>query len=133
MKAFFTILVLIFTIPLCSQDFSCQKSIYVEIGGSAGVGSINYESIFAATGKTEFLWRFGLSGLPIDKNNGFVIIIPATVGTLIGGNNINLNWVSVRIQHNNKGKSFCFNNPNYWISLSKNPANRFIFELHIPL
>ena len=88
MKATFVILLLLITTELYCQKFVKKESVILEIGGSAGVGSINYESVFSKKGKANLLWRAGVSGLPIDKNNGFVFIILTTFGTLIGqGNN----------------------------------------------
>ncbi len=57
---------------------------YFELGGTGGVGSFNYERIFAYREKTRFSWRLGLCGLPIDKNNGVSIIFPAAVNAISG-------------------------------------------------
>jgi hypothetical protein len=66
------------------EDFHKRKSIFIEIAGSGGIGSINYENHFHKKGITEFTWRIGFSLAPIDKNNGTAIIFPAMINSLIG-------------------------------------------------
>lgn len=61
------------------------KSIFLELGGSGGLGSINFEKQFHKKKNTNFTWRAGLSLAPIDKNNGTGLVFPLMVNTLIGG------------------------------------------------
>lgn len=61
-----------------------KKSIYFELAGSGGLGSINYEKHFFKKNSTELTWRTGLSFAPIDRNNGIGIVFPVMVNTLIG-------------------------------------------------
>lgn len=69
---------------LGQADLNKRKSVFLEIAGSGGLGSINYESQFYKKGMTEFTWRLGLSLAPIDKNNGTAIIFPVMINSLIG-------------------------------------------------
>ena len=61
-----------------------RKSIFVEIAGSGGLGSINYEKHFFNKNRLTLTWRAGLSCAPIDKNNGTGIVFPVMVNALLG-------------------------------------------------
>lgn len=83
------ILLLLFTLPLLSKaqgELTNRKSVYLEVGGSGGLGSLNYEKIFYTKNNTDFSWRAGLSFAPIDKNNGTGIVFPLMVNALLGKN-----------------------------------------------
>ena len=67
-----------------SQKKDLAKSIYLELGGAGGLGSLNYEKVFADREKIDCSWRLGLSFAPIDRNNGTAIIIPAMIHGTIG-------------------------------------------------
>ena len=88
MKQTIVILLLTFlsTITFGQTEFEKRKSIYFEIAGSGGLGSINFEKHFLKKKNTEFTWRAGLSVAPIDKNNGVGIVFPLMVNSLIGKN-----------------------------------------------
>lgn len=64
--------------------FENRKSVYFELGGSGGLGSINYESLFLNTRAFDLFWRAGLSVAPIDNNNGTGIVFPLMISALIG-------------------------------------------------
>ncbi len=82
-----TILLVLITCSAFAQDDSVKtKSVYFELAGSGGFGSINYEKLFSKKNNTEFTWRAGLSLAPIDKNNGTGIVFPLMLNTLIGKN-----------------------------------------------
>lgn len=81
---FIFILTLVSTLTYAQTDFNKKKSIYFEIAGSGGVGSINYEKHFLKKKSTELTWRVGLSFAPIDKNNGTGIVFPLMINSLIG-------------------------------------------------
>ena len=83
-KSFLFILVLISNFCFTQTDFVKRKSIYFELAGSGGLGSLNYENSFFQKNKTELSWRAGLSFAPIDKNNGVGIVFPILVNSLIG-------------------------------------------------
>ncbi len=77
-----------------------SRNIFLEIGGSGGLGSFNYEKplwvasdygpkfrdICGSPPYTPyyFSWRFGFSLSPIDKNNGIVLVFPAMVNWIYG-------------------------------------------------
>ena len=67
-------------------EFEKKKSIFLEIGGSGGLGSINFEKQFFKKNNTDFTWRAGLSFAPIDKNNGTGIVFPLMANAIIGKN-----------------------------------------------
>ncbi len=62
------------------------KSVYFEIAGSGGIGSINFEKSFLKKKFTDFTWRVGLSLAPIDNNNGTGIVFPLMINSIIGKN-----------------------------------------------
>ena len=64
--------------------FIPRKSIYLELAGSGGIGSINYEKQFAQHLKTQYTWRAGFSLAPIDKNNGTGLVFPLMINALLG-------------------------------------------------
>ena len=81
---------------LSAQD----KYLFLEIGGSGGLGSINYERFFPpkirnhtgwdgddGVSPFRWTWRSGFSLSPIDRNNGWVIIFPNMFNLIYGDNN----------------------------------------------
>lgn len=77
-----------------------QRTIFLEVGGSGGLGSVNYEYMFplsvrpvrAHTGfedddgisKFQFTFRAGIGTSPIDKNNGWVLVFPTMLNCIYG-------------------------------------------------
>lgn len=55
-----------------------------ELAGSAGVGSLNFETTMLIRNPVDLVFRAGLSFAPIDKNNGTAIIFPVMVHMLLG-------------------------------------------------
>lgn len=53
-----------------------EQSLYLEFGGSGGLGSFNYERIFMSRPSVDISWRAGLSLAPIDRNNGTGLVFP---------------------------------------------------------
>ena len=83
----FIILVIFFSQVTTGQgEFEKKNSIYLELAGSGGFGSINFEQIFFKKNITELSWRAGLSFAPIDKNNGTGIVFPLMINALLGKN-----------------------------------------------
>lgn len=82
---FILLLTLMTSISFGQSDHK-RKSIFLEIAGSGGFGSFNYEKQFLKKDITEFTWRAGFSIAPIDKNNGFGLVFPLMVNILIGKN-----------------------------------------------
>lgn len=75
---------LFYNINFGQTDFKKRKSIFLELAGSGGFGSINYETNFYKKNNLELTWRAGLSIFPIDNNNGFAFTFPLMINTLIG-------------------------------------------------
>jgi hypothetical protein len=73
-------------ILLAQNSTEKRKSLFFELAGSGGLGSINYESTFLKRPKLEATWRLGLSFAPIDKNNGVGIVFPIMANALLGEN-----------------------------------------------
>ena len=64
-----------------------SHSLFFEVGGSGGLGSINYEGDLFPQLSTDFhrnTWRAGFSIAPIDKNNGTALVFPVMINSLIG-------------------------------------------------
>lgn len=75
-----------------------ERNVFLEIGGSGGLGSINYEKTIWLIGqnqkhntmelkpslKWKLTFRVGLGTSPIDKNNGWVLVFP-TMANLVYG------------------------------------------------
>ncbi len=86
MKLITFILLILLSVNLTfgQTELNKRKSVFIEIAGSGGFGSINYEKQFYKKGITGFTWRLGFSFAPIDKNNGTAIIFPVMINSLIG-------------------------------------------------
>ncbi len=72
--------------PLFCQNDLKRQSIFFELAGSGGLGSLNYEQTFNSGKQVNFGWRLGLSLAPIDKNNGTGLVFPVMINALIGRN-----------------------------------------------
>jgi hypothetical protein len=102
-------LILLFALThLCVvKGQSLDRSLAFEIGGSGGLGSLNYEKLLEPRERGRFLWRIGISGVPIDANSGFVITIPVSFGGLFGSDRHFLEWgVGQGISFTTKGSFF---------------------------
>ncbi len=66
------------------SESASRKSIFLELAGSAGLGSLNFEHHFFRKGVMELTWRAGISIAPIDRNNGTAIIFPLLINALVG-------------------------------------------------
>jgi hypothetical protein len=64
-----------------------QRTIFLELGGSAGLASFNYEKEFKSYPNLSLRFRSGFSYAPIDKNNGSSLISPLMIQGLIGKKN----------------------------------------------
>jgi hypothetical protein len=94
-KAFYTTAVVFLLCGFCSAQ---TKQVFLELGGSGGLGSINLEKPLFINlpwvprdncGPLKpvlysFTWRLGLGASPIDQNNGWVLIFPAMVNMVYG-------------------------------------------------
>jgi hypothetical protein len=61
-----------------------RNTIYVELAGSGGFGSFNYEWNFKTKEQFRWMLRTGISGTYIDKNNGAALIFPVMVHGVYG-------------------------------------------------
>lgn len=61
-----------------------EKYLAFDIGGSGGLGSFNYESVFSDKEKIRFSFKTGFSFMPIDKNNGAAMIFPQMLHGILG-------------------------------------------------
>ena len=61
-----------------------EQFVSLELAGSGGFGSINYEKTFLKKEKFSANWRAGFSLTPLDKNNGTVLIFPLMAHGIIG-------------------------------------------------
>lgn len=61
-----------------------QRHISVELGGSGGLGSLNYEKTLSKKDNLTLVFRTGFSVAPVDKNNGNALIFPQMVHTIYG-------------------------------------------------
>ena len=80
-NSLFTFLFLFWSLNSSAQK---SKSLFLELGGSGGLGSINFEKYFSQKEKIAFTWRAGLSFSPVDRKNGNAIIFPLMINSLIG-------------------------------------------------
>lgn len=80
MRVFFIMVLLSFSI----QVFGQGSSLFLEVGGSAGLGSINYERSLGQKNQIEVKWRAGFSYYRIDKNTGHSLIFPLLGEILVG-------------------------------------------------
>ncbi len=79
------ILLLFSSLVLLGQDEPApRRGVFLEIAGSGGLGSLNYESIFFQRDLIDLSFRSGLSIAPIDRNNGTGLVFPVMLNALIG-------------------------------------------------
>lgn len=119
-------LFLIFVIMLLAGA-NAQNSLYLEVGGSGGLGSLNFERTFRNNSTTAFSWSAGFSMAPIDKNNGTALVFPLMMHLMYGssphklefgigqgfsvttkGNAFALGTLAIGYRHDNPNKFF------YW-------------------
>lgn len=78
-----TVFISLFILPFLG--FGQDRSIYLELAGSGGLGSINYEKKVGLIGGQGIIsYSAGFSLTPIDKNNGTVLIFPVLLHTTFG-------------------------------------------------
>lgn len=88
MKYTITIVLFLICFQTAGQDTVTKKhSVFLELAGSGGIGSFNYERIFSAKKQWQFSWQAGITGFPIDKNAGFVFVFPVSINTMIAFGN----------------------------------------------
>lgn len=85
-KSVFIFLLLLFPLLADAQDALTQRYAFLEVAGSGGLGSLNYERPFLQKNNSTFTGRVGFSIAPIDKNNGFGLVFPVMANVMIGKN-----------------------------------------------
>jgi hypothetical protein len=80
------VFLLFFILPFIVSPANAQKAIYVELLGTGGVGSLNYENCFTDYSKLDLSYKLGYSMAPIDKNNGVALVFPAMLNASYGEN-----------------------------------------------
>jgi hypothetical protein len=61
-----------------------QRQVFLELGGSGGLASLNYEQTWRQGEKVDLAYQAGFSFAPIDRNNGSVLIFPLLVKGILG-------------------------------------------------
>lgn len=61
-----------------------QRHLSLELGGSGGLASINYETNLSKSEKIQLHYRSAFSFAPIDRNNGNVLIFPQMIHLIYG-------------------------------------------------
>ncbi|MEL6592676.1 MAG: hypothetical protein AAFQ68_21435 [Bacteroidota bacterium] len=56
--------------------YTQSRSLSLELGGSAGIASLNFEKAFREAANQQLSYRIGISGFPIDGNSGVALIFP---------------------------------------------------------
>lgn len=115
------------------NDFK-RQSIFFELAGSGGLGSLNYEQTFNSGKQVDFGWRLGLSLAPIDKNNGTGLVFPVMVNALIGRNDHKLELgLGQGITITTKGHFFLLTTPAIGYRLQPASKNWFYRASYTPL
>ena len=68
----------------CQEAFEKPRAVFLELAGSGGIASLNYEKAFAGNERLLFTWRAGFSLAPIDRNNGTGLVFPLMANVLVG-------------------------------------------------
>ncbi len=80
----FLLAIVLLLVVLNADGQEKQKSFSLELGGLAGIYSFNIETEFKTQENRTWSHRFGLGGLPIDKNNGIALYFPMAIDLSIG-------------------------------------------------
>ncbi len=79
MRCFLLSLILFVAHPAGNALLAQTKSVSLELGGSAGLASVNWEKTFREAENHTLAYRIGLSGFPIDRNSGFTFVLPLAI------------------------------------------------------
>ena len=79
MKKTIFILFIFYTSICCAQH-----AVFIEVGGSGGLGSLNYEKRYKHEQALSYALRVGFSLAPVDKNNGTALVFPLMINGLYG-------------------------------------------------
>lgn len=78
--------VICFMLSISSVFAQSNRRLYLELGGSGGLGSINFEKSFREAEKLNLSWSAGFSVAPIDRNNGTGLVFPLMLHGCYGSN-----------------------------------------------
>ncbi len=78
------IVALLLCVSVHAQDTISKDYLHLELGGTAGLGSIQWERSFQARAGIEYSWVCGFSTFPIDANNGIVFLVPTLLRCSVG-------------------------------------------------
>lgn len=65
--------------PLHAQ----QRHLSLELGGSGGIASLNYERSLLEKADWRLDMRIGFSTLPVDANNGWILVFPVMAHAIL--------------------------------------------------
>jgi hypothetical protein len=88
----------LFTFPVLpfvkSGIAQSNSSLYLELGGSGGLASVNYEKHIIIDQPWQLSWSAGFSIAPIDKNNGTNLVFPLLLHGYYGKGQ---NWLEMGV------------------------------------
>ncbi|MDD3741623.1 MAG: hypothetical protein PHH30_10305 [Bacteroidales bacterium] len=134
--------IVIFTL-FCSLSSIAQSYVSLEVGGSGGLGSINYENTFITKSNFSGYYRVGFSFAPIDKNNGVALIFPLMIHELIGSSDHKIDLgIGPSLSITTKGNVFTLmaisagyrfqpQNKNYYIRIAYTPIVSFMVDFQV--
>lgn len=131
-----TLLIVLCSLALFSSGQSDQRSnsVFLELAGSGGIASLNYERQFSQKENTSFYWRAGLSIAPIDRNNGTGIVFPLMATVLAGRSAHKLEaGIGQGITLTTKGKFFALTTLAIGYRYQPNDARWFYRATYTPL
>lgn len=81
-KTLSTIVLLLLLSPANAQNK--ERYLSIELAGSGGLGSVNFEKTVLDRAPIDLYMRYGLSFVPLDVNNGFGLVFPIMIHAKIG-------------------------------------------------
>ncbi len=131
---YFLFLLLFISNNSFGQIFVKRKSVFLEIAGSGGMGSINYEKLLCKRNNIEYTGRLGFSIAPIDKNNGIGLVFPFMLNSLIGKHSHKLELgIGQGLTVTTKGSFFLLTIPTIGYRYQNETKNMFYRVTYTPL
>ncbi|MBN2776611.1 MAG: hypothetical protein JXR36_03160 [Bacteroidales bacterium] len=119
---------------LITSTCLAQSNIYLEIAGTGGLGSINYEKVFKPEKDLSYSLRTGFSIAPIDKNNGVALIFPVMFNGIYGQNKHKLEFgLGQSFTLSTKGSFFIMGVSNLGYRLEPDDKNYFFRLSYTPI
>ncbi len=121
-------------ILFAQTDSIKRKSIFLEIAGSGGFGSVNFEKHFYKKKNIAFTWRAGLGFAPITKDNGIGIVFPLMINSIIGKSSHKLEFgLGQGITITTKGSFFALTTASIGYRYQRETKNWFYRVAYTPL